>query len=170
MFSFPFNTDTAANRNNIASPAPFLAFTNRMLNASLQLQELNRQALRRLVEESALEMQKALQVRTLADAQLLVSEHSKSSLEKFTGYWQNVGNITLETWGSPRRVVGAVEASVSAPAIAAEPAVPVAEAFVEQPAVITKAHETDVHPSPLVEKLVASVAVDPEKAGGRTKH
>jgi len=168
MFSFPFNTDTAVNRNNIPSPAPLLAFTNRLLNASLQLQELNRQALRRLVEESALEMQKALQVRTLADAQLLVSEHSKSSVEKFTGYWQNVGNIALETWGSPRRVVGAVEASASV--AAAEPAVPVAEAFVEKPAVITKPHETDVSPSPLVEKLVASVAVEPEKSGGRTKH
>jgi len=166
MFNFPFNTDTAVNRNNLPSPAPFLAFTNRMFNASLQLQELNRQALRRLVEESALEMQKALQVRSLADAQLLVSEHSKSSVEKFTGYWQNVGNIALETWGSPRRVLGAVEASVAA----AEPAVPVAEAFVEKPAVITKPHETDVQPSPLVEKLVASVAVEPEKAGGRSKH
>lgn len=166
MFNFPFSTDAAANRPNIGSQAPFTAFTSRMLHASLQLQELNRQALRRLVEESALDMQKALRIRSLSDAQLLIGEQSKSTVEKITGYWQNVGNIALETWGSPRRVLGAVETTGAA----AEPAVPVAEAFVETPAVITRPHEADVHPSPLVEKLVASVAVDPEKLGARTKH
>ena len=166
MFNFPFSTNAAANRTNLGSQAPFTAFTNRMLHASLQLQELNRQALRRLVEESALDMQKALRIRSLSDVQLLIGEQSKSSVEKLTGYWQNVGNIALETWGSPRRVLGAVETTDAA----AEPAVPVAEAFVETPAVITKPHETDVHPSLLVEKLVASVAVDPEKLGARSKH
>lgn len=166
MFKFPFNTDGAANRNNFGSQAPFMAITSRLLHASLQLQELNRQALRRLVEESAVDMQKALRVRSLTDAQVLLGEQSKSSVEKITGYWQNVGNIALETWGSPRRVFGAVETTDAA----AEPAVPVAEAFVESPAVITKPHEAEVHASPLVEKLVASVAVDPEKLGARSKH
>lgn len=165
MFNFPFNTDAAANRAKFGSQVPFMAFANRMLHASLQLQELNRQALRRLVEESTVDMQKALRIRSLADAQLLLGEQSKSSVEKITGYWQNVGNIALETWGSPRRVLGAVETARAA----AEPAVPVAEAFVETPAVITKPHQAEVHPSPLVEKLVASVAVDPDKAGARNK-
>lgn len=166
MFMFPFNTASSAPRTSFGSQAPVMAFTGRLLNATLQLQELNRQAMRRLVEESAVDLQKALQVRSLADAQILIGEQSKSSVEKITGYWQNVGNIALETWGSPRRVLGAVESSNTAE----EPSVPVAEAFVETPAVITKPHEADVQPSPLIEKLVASVAVEPEKSGTRTKH
>lgn len=166
MFSFPFNTNAATNPNNFGAQAPYMAFANRLVHASLQLQELNRQALRRLVEESAVDMQKALRIRSLSDAQILLGEQSKSSIEKITGYWQNVGNIALETWGSPRRVLGAVETTRAA----ADPSVPVSEPFVETPAVITKPHENEVHPSPLVEKLVASVAVDPEKSGARSKH
>lgn len=158
MFSFPINTQSAAAPNNFAA-SQMMALSGKLKTASAQLNELNLQAARRLMEESQADFLKAAQARTFTDAQKLFAEQSKASIEKVVGYWQNVGNIVLETWGSTRRSVGAVEA----PTGATEPTVPINDAFMKAPAVITKPHEVDVQPSPLVEKLVASVSVDATK-------
>jgi hypothetical protein len=165
MFSFPVHTQSAA-ATNIVSMPQMMAFADKVKTASAQLLELNLQAARRLMEESQTELQKAMQVRTFADVQKLLSEQSTSSIEKLIGYWQNVGNIALETWGSPRRSVGMVEA-ITEPV---EPSVPVSDAFMKAPAVIAKPHEADGQPSALVEKLVASVAVDAAKPRTPPKH
>ena len=165
MFSFPVNTCPAAVSNHVAM-SQMTALSEKLRTASLQFKELNLQAIRRLMEESRTQTQKAMQARTIAEAQKLVSEQSTSSIEKLTGYWQNVGNIALETWGSPRRLVGAVEAMTEP----GGPSVPVNDAFMEAPAVITKAREAEKEPSPLPEKLVVSFDVNARKRRSLPKH
>jgi hypothetical protein len=158
MFGFPINTRSDAASNSFAA-SQMLAFSGKLRTASAQFNELNLQAARRLMEESRADFLKAAQAHTFTEAQRLFAEQSKASIEKVVGYWQNVGNIVLETWGSPRRSVGAVETSDEA----TEPTVPLNDAFMKAPAVLAKPHEVDIQPSPLVEKLVASVSVDATK-------
>lgn len=165
MLNFPIHSPSTPAINNGAM-WQMTAFSDKLRITSPQLHELNLQALRRfLMQESQADLQKAGRIRTFADAQRFFSEQSTSSIDKLTGYWQNVGNIALQTWGSARRSTGAVEAAAEP----GESSTPINDATIETPTAINKPHEAGVQPSPLVEKLVASAAVDAAKPGSRRK-
>lgn len=163
MFIYPFGPASDLVRKNVETQLSLLkTLSERFFNTSLQLGELNRQAGRRLMEESTADMQKALRIQSFAEAQSFIGEQSQVSVEKMRGYWQNVQHIAAGNW------VGAQQAArhTGEPL---EPERAAQDREAEKPSAEHHPgqHEVDVHPSPLVEKLVASVAVDTERSGTR---
>jgi hypothetical protein len=166
MFAYPFSAGADLMRRNIETQLSLLvSLSGGVLHTTMQLGELNRQTGRRLLEESAADMQKAFQLRSPADLQSFIGEQSQMSVEKMRGYWQNVQNIAAENWIEAQQVA----ASTVAPA-SAEPEQAGADTRTENASADSThkpPHKVDVQPSPLVEKLVDSVAVDIDKPDAR---
>lgn len=165
MLSFPMDAGADLVRKNLQTQLSLLTkMSAGLLNTSMQLGELNRQAGQRLIEESAVDMQKALQLRTLADLQSFVGEQTQMTMERMRGYWQNVQQITAENLALP--AVAPDDHALAQPEHAQQEqsaAQDTAAASHKHP------HEVDVQPSALVEKLVAAVAVDPDTARARPR-
>ena len=167
MFIYPFGPAGDLVRKNVEIQLSlFKTLSERVFNTSLQLGELNRQAGHRLMEESAADLQKILRIQSLADAQSFVGEQSQVSVEKMRGYWQNVQHIAAENWIGAQQVSATEMAGESTEDDQTRQEGELKKSSVEHH---PGQHEVDVHPSPLVEKLVASVAVDTDKSGARTR-
>lgn len=159
MFAFPVGPASDLVRNNIQSQfSLFMNVSKNFVNATMQLGELNAQAGRKLMEESATAITKGMQVRTLADVQSFMAEQSQVTVDRIRGYALNVQNIAAQNWvgpGKPPVVVPVTQTSVQV------------ETTIDDSAQKRSAsqghHEADPHPSPLVEKLVASVVNDTDK-------
>lgn len=174
MLNFPMGAGADLVRKNLETQLSLMtSMSGRLFNTSLQLGELNRQAGRRLIEESADDMQKALQLRTLADVQSFVGEQTQMTVERMRGYWQNVQQITAQNL-----TVGLPGAPDDGELVQPEHGVQAGQDVQEQDEEDTQQassapgkhpHEVDVQPSPLVEKLVAAVAVEPAKTGARPR-
>ncbi|HEY4540748.1 MAG TPA: phasin family protein [Noviherbaspirillum sp.] len=149
----------------------------RMLSASQQLVALNRTAGQRLIEESAADLRTAMQLRSLPDAQAFMQAQSRASIEKVRGYWQNVQQIAADNLlvsSEDLRSLAATEAGIAASEQrqsstqaqkgqekGQEKAQDRAQAEGEESHAAHAhhgQHEVDVHPSPLVEKLIANAA------------
>ena len=158
MFEFPVGKTLDLARNNVESQfSRVLNVYRNFVNASMQLGELNVQASRKLMEESATAISKGMQVRTPADVQSFIAEQSKITLERISGYALNVQAIAAQNWDIP----GKPGAALTAPS-SGQPA-SVANAPAQNEAAPTGQHETNPHPSPLVEKLVAAAVNDIDK-------
>lgn len=161
MFTYPPKTGADMIRKNIEAQLSLLtSLSGKFFNATLQLSELNRQASNRLLEESAAEMQKALQIHTLADAQSFIGEQSKSSVYKLNGYWQNVQKIASDNWMETAKIVAPF---AEGRASQAEP--PIENQQMEKSSEQRAQNEEHVAPSPLVKNLVAKAGVGVGKAG-----
>jgi hypothetical protein len=155
----------------------FQSITGKFLNASMQMAELNREASRKLLEESAADFQKVFQIKSIPDAQAFIGEQTKGSLEKVRGYWLNVQTIaaqTLTTEGLPAVINNAAAAATAATDAVVSSAATVSAAATQgqaeesKPAATTsKQHDADPAPSPLVEKLIATVTADAAKTGAQ---
>lgn len=176
MLNFPIGAGADLVRKNLETQLSLMtSMSGRLFNTSVQLGELNRQAGRRLIEESADDMQKALQLRTLADVQSFVGEQTQMTVERMRGYWQNVQQITAQNLSVDLPGGAPDDAELVQP----EHGVQAGQDVQEQPddedaqqaasAPGKHPHEVDVQPSPLVEKLVAAVAVEPVKTGARPR-
>jgi hypothetical protein len=209
------------------------SLTGKLMNASMQMAELNREASRKLLEESAADLQKAMNIKSIPDAQAFIGEQTRGSLEKVRGYWTNVQTIATQNFtggdilpgieainpmaaAAARSVAASVESAantattatnvantvagtasdlaktatsatvsavnsaannaVNTAANAANTAANAAAAAAREDAA-DKAHDTkagkhahdvDQAPSPLVEKLIATVTGDTAKSG--TQH
>lgn len=171
MFINPFSAGTALVRKGAQTQLSLLmSLSGNLLHATMQLTELNQQATRRLLEESAADMQRAMQLHTLSDVQSFVGEQSKMSVERVQGYWQNLQNIAAENVIGTQQVLASSATSVVqgvAPKQGREQKADNDEGQDEDASSSQQhkhPHEVDVQPSPLVEKLVASVAVEPPEA------
>lgn len=148
-------------RKNLEAQLTLLmSVSGKLMNALLQLSELNRQASRRLLEETAADMQKALRIQTLPDAQAFLGEQSRSSLEKIRGYWQNVQAITEQNW--PVKLPLSVETQDPS---AAPPQAAAQEAAGEPEQEPKQEDAPEMQPPALVQKLIASAV--PAKPGRR---
>lgn len=158
MFVFPGNTITDLVRNNMQSQFSLLLnLSKTMVNTSVQLGELNVHAGRKLMEESAAALQKALQLKTPADTQSFIAEQSQVTIDRIRGYALNVQNIASQNW------TGVTKPGRENPAAyASEPDKANGDAAQEDAASLGQ-HDVDVHPSALVEKLVASAVKDVDK-------
>ncbi len=158
MLVFPFKTAPDLVGNNFETQYSFfLNLSKNLMNATMQLNELNLQAARKLMEESATALHKGVQLRTPADAQSFIAEQSQVTADRIRGYAQNLQNIATENWiayGKPPGA-GATKQFV-------QPA-NTNDGFARKDAASHGQHETDPHPSPLVEALVASVVSDVDK-------
>jgi hypothetical protein len=159
MFSFPVNTASNLIRDNIGSQVSFLLnLSKSFVNASMQLGELNVQAGSKLMEESTTAMTKGMQLRTLVDTQLFLAEQSQVTVERISGYTQNVQNIvTMNMFSIGNKSGGFPAASQPTRTEHAN------ESASRQETAPHGQHETDPHPSALVEKLVASAVNDIDK-------
>ncbi|NEX63009.1 phasin family protein [Noviherbaspirillum galbum] len=158
----------------------FQSYFGKMFNASIQLVELNRQASYKLLEESAADLRKVLQIKSLPEAQAFIGEQARGSLEKVRGYWLNVQHIATQNLVAlqDETAAGVDQAAQSTAGAAAEGEVPspartenadaanVAAGTSTQdtadspPQTGHRQHDANPAPSPLVEKLIASVAAD----------
>ena len=158
MIAFPVATFLNMTRNNTgAQTSFFLNLSGNLFNASMQLGELNLQAGRKLMEESADALKKAMQLRTPVDTQLFIAEQTQATVARMQGYAMNVQKIaadSLITLGMPA-VAGA--AAQPAPARSAN------EESAAKDSVPHGQHDADPHPSPLVEKLITSAVNDVDK-------
>jgi hypothetical protein len=158
MFSFPASTASNLVRNNIGSQVSFLLnLSKSFVNASMQLGELNVQAGCKLMEESSTALTKGMQLRTLADTQSFLVEQSQVTVERISGYTQNVQNIVTTNMFNIGKSGGFPAASQPTQTEHEN------ESASRQEAVPHGQHETDPHPSALVEKLVASAVNDIDK-------
>lgn len=158
MFAFPVGTALDVVRNNMQSQySIFLNISKNLVNASMQLGELNAQAARKLMEESATAISKGMQVRTPADVQSFIAEQSQVTIDRVRGYALNVQNIASQNWVGPGAPLAA---PVPQPA---EQAQNTDYESARKAAVLSGQHESDPHPSSLVEKLVASAVSDIDK-------
>lgn len=161
MFVFPVNAASELVRNNIEVQSSLLLNVSKsFVNASMQLGELNVQASRKLVEESTAAMMKSMQLKSLADAQSFIAEQSQMTLDRIRGYQQNVQNIAAATWRDAGKVGGE---PVTAQSVNTGNAGGAADTAAPKDAASHGQHETDHRPSPLVEKLVASVVSGTDK-------
>jgi ribosomal protein L22 len=163
MFIFPAGTTPSDFfRKNIEIQLSLLSsMSASFLNTSLRLSELNLEAGRRLVEESAAALQKGMQLTSLADTQSFILEQSQATVQKVRGYQQNVQNIMAENL---RPLDARPDARVTAQTM--EPG----SAHDQEPAKEAASHaqhhaghgqhETDHRASGLVEKLIASAVSD----------
>jgi hypothetical protein len=159
MFSFPVNTASNLIRDNIASQVSFLLNQSKsFVNASMQLGELNVQAGCKLMEESTTALAKGMQLRTLADTQSFLAEQSQVTVDRISGYAQNVQNIVTMNMFNNTGKSGGFPAASQPTRTEHEN-----ERASPQEAVPHGQHETDPHPSALVEKLVASAVNDIDK-------
>lgn len=170
MFTFPVGAVSDVVRHNIESQFSFLLnISKSVINTSMQLGELNVQASRKLMEESTTALKKGMEIRTLADAQMFIAEQSQLTVERVRGYGANVQNIAAENWSALGKIGGIAKSIVepiatpTAPTPHAETGATLETAGVHAGVTPHGAHETEPHASPLVEKLVASVSVDPDK-------
>ncbi len=155
MFVFPVNTIKDLVRNNMQSQLSlFLNISKSMVNASVQLGELNVHAGRKLMEESAAAMQKVLQLRTPADTQSFIADQSQVTIDRIRGYALNMQNIASQNWIDMTRSGSGNPAAYGSKPEKADHGV------THEDAAPQGQHGVDVHPSPLVEKLVASVVKD----------
>jgi hypothetical protein len=158
MFLFPVNTVSELVRNNIEAQLTLvLNMSRNCLGASTQLGKLNVQAGRKLMEESSAALKNGLELRTLADTQTFFAQQSQATVDRLRGYALNVQNITTGTWIDPDKPDVTIPAEQPAQAGNQE------DHSVRHDAAATGQHETGHRPSPLVEKLVASVASSTDK-------
>lgn len=158
MFVFPASTTSNLVQNNIGSPVSFLMnLSKSFISASMQLTELNVQAGRKLMEESTTALAKGMQLRTLADTQSFLAEQSKVTLERISGYTQNVQSIVTENVFSIDKT-GALQTALKPAQSDREN-----EGGARREAASHGQHEADPHPSALVEKLVASAVNEIDK-------
>lgn len=199
--------------------------TGKFLNASMQMAELNREASRKLLEESAADLQKAMNIKSIPDAQAFIGEQTRGSLEKVRGYWTNVQTIAAENFtgkdilpgidainplatAAARSVAASVESVANAATTATNTAANTAKNVADNAAGAASdaartaasatasavntaantvaanakedtadkanetkagkhAHDVDPAPSPLVEKLIATVTGDTAKSGAQ---
>jgi hypothetical protein len=158
MFVFPASTASDMVRNNVETQfSLFLNISRSLFNASEQLGRLNVQAGRKLMEESTDAVKKGVHLRTLADTQSFIAEQSQATVDRVRGYALNVQNIAVGNWIGLDQPPGVPVAEQSAQSENADDAAALKDAASDE------RHETDQRPSPLVEKLIASVANDVDK-------
>lgn len=157
---FPFLAGTAPDlvRNNFQSQTSLLMnVSQNVVNASMQLGELNAQAARKLMEESTTAITKGLQIRTPADVQSFIAEQTQVTLDRISGYALNVQRIATQNWfgaGKP--------AAVPVPQLSIQPHTANDDAT-EKEAASHGQHDANPQPSQLVEKLVSSVVNSQDK-------
>jgi hypothetical protein len=99
MASNPLQSGQDIVRQSMQSQYQLLqSLTGKLMNASMQMAELNREASRKLLEESAADLQKAMSIKSIPDAQAFIGEQTRVSLEKVRGYWTNVQSIAVQNF------------------------------------------------------------------------
>lgn len=159
MLVFPFSSGSDFARKSLDTQIALAsAVCARFFDASLQLGHLNSQAGRRLVEESASNLQRLLRMRSPVDIQAFLGEQATAGIDRMRGYTEHLQRIATGTWALP----DAELQTSHRPAMAGQPAEKDSGSGAQQASGAHPGqHEVNVHPSPLVEKLVAAVAVEP---------
>lgn len=158
MFAFPMSTAADLFRQSIATQVSFLTnVTRNVAEASMQIGELNARAARSLMEESAAALTKGMQIRSATDAQSFLTEQSALTLDRVRGYGENMQRIATRQWTAQQDGTGAQSQSGESGNAHDHAAPRMGSSHGHGP------HETDHRPSPLVEKLVASVAPDTDR-------
>jgi Phasin protein len=180
MFGFPLSTSANLIKDSIgAQVAFFSAVSESILNTSRQINELNVQAVCRLMEESASDMQRALQIRSLPETGVFLVEQSQATMEKVRGYQQNIQNIMTSNQVGMQKILDDVPAAVgsgvrkdenhgaaeenadtSAKRSGASPGTGEGTGTRASESHAHSHHETEHRAPPLVEKLIASVVSD----------
>jgi len=171
MFGFPVSTSTNLIKNTIDAQFSFLsAISESIVNTSLQISELNVQAMRKLMEESASDVQRALQIKSPIETGSFLVEQSQATIEKVRGYQQNVQRIVMSNQVGLQKIldVPVTDGSSSLKEASGKDAIGKdADASVE-PTDAGHVHAGHVHHEqehrapPLVEKLIASAVNDTE--------
>lgn len=158
MFAFPTIPSSDFLRTNIATQTSTASkLAERLFDTSLQYFTLNTQALYKLMEESTSAAVKSMQLKTVPDIQAFIAEQSQLSIERISGYSLNAQKIITDGWS------GIASTSATSPAAQhVQPAATQQDATDQAAAPQTGAHEVDVQPSALVEKMIAKVAPDPD--------
>jgi hypothetical protein len=155
MFAFPKTAASDLLRTSMESQASTMSkMTSSIFDTSLQYFNLNTQALYKLMEESTSAAAKSMQLRTLPDLQAFIAEQSQLSFQRISGYSLNAQKIATDSL-SGFSVPVASTATQSTRSAHSE-----SEATEKSAASHHGAHEVDVQPSTLVEKMISSVVPD----------
>jgi len=172
MFGFPLSTSKNLIKDSIGAQFSFFsAVSESVFNTSLQISELNVQAMRRLMEESASDMQRALQIKSLPETGLFLVEQSRATIEKVRGYQQNIQNIMVSNQVGLQKILEAPVAGSSGSltdekdSSAAAHAAGTASTSSTSPSSTSPGaghahHKAEHRAPPLVEKLIASAVSD----------
>lgn len=155
MFVLPVNAASDLMRNTI--DAQFSLFSNaskNFSNALLQVGELNLQASHKLMEESTAALENGMQLKTLTGTHSFIMEQAQKLAGKVYGYQQHMQSIATENGIGLGHFF-----SAQPPTQAVQPGHVHDEAAGKNAA----PYEAEHRPSPLVEKLIASVVNDKDE-------